>query len=263
MTHDRTMAEWRGVTCGRDAGLVTLELALLMPTLLFLFAGALSVGHRIYVHHEVTHQARHAARACVVAGLTDANDVHACEDLSRAALADAQGTSWAESCGGPRATVTVDPPSPVGTLRVRISCIYLGIVPSGLLSPSEDVEIEQEYDIEAQASLDFTVDTSPRLLRRPEPVQGQAFPGSFGAVPPSPAQSSNMGGTGSDSGPSPAERYWPTVSPEDSLFLAPMVGNIEWDSAPSPSSEERRWPELSPEDSFFLAPTVGGVPFGS
>lgn len=152
-----------------ESGLATLELALLMPTLLFLFAGVLTVGHLVYVRNELTQQANQIARACVVQRELDQAS---CEALGRSALDRHSGESWYETCGGvggTRVTAPVDTETDPGALKVTVYCDYAGIVAPELLS-SKDADVEMdlsELDVKVTATLPFALKVEEPLLLDP------------------------------------------------------------------------------------------------
>lgn len=80
----------------RDAGVVIVELALVLFILLLLIVGTLQVAHALYVFNSVQEVTRRAAR---LASITDFNDPAAMDALRRAALFDSATLPLASNIG--------------------------------------------------------------------------------------------------------------------------------------------------------------------
>jgi len=111
-----------------EAGIVSLEMALVTPLLLLLIAGALTVGHALYVRFRLCDHAAAAARACALSGTSP----QACADATWARV-----KQELKSCGWLRVRVNRTPVPDldrVKGLTVRLECRYSGGVARTLLA---------------------------------------------------------------------------------------------------------------------------------
>jgi Flp pilus assembly protein TadG len=107
-------------------GLVTVELAVLLPLLLFLTFGVIEYGWVFLKAHQITNAARHGARLAVLPDTTDADVQSAVADIMSSAGMDSSGY-----------TLTMSPDSVFGlaqgeTVTVSVSVQYDNIKLTGI-----------------------------------------------------------------------------------------------------------------------------------
>jgi hypothetical protein len=104
----------------RETGVVSLEMALVMPLLLLMVVGAITLGHAQYVRYNLSSGADRAARACAL----DQALPEQCEALARQMLTGTSG--W---CDPLEVTAQYEPlpglQRAIG-LRVQVECSYVG-----------------------------------------------------------------------------------------------------------------------------------------
>lgn len=124
----------RHVCRGRrdEAGIAALEFALVLPILLSLILGIISIGHGLVVRYVLSSAAYDAARACAMERRVNS----ACAaPIVMDRLTQAGGALW---CNG-MPTVTVPAPQPevnlitVQRAVVEVDCAYRGIIGQGFL----------------------------------------------------------------------------------------------------------------------------------
>jgi Flp pilus assembly protein TadG len=115
------------------SGNAVLDMALVMPVLIYLTFGACEYGYALYVKHSLQAAAREGARAAIVSGAA-ATDVQTAVDNSMLAAGFAQATytrpptvspsGWASSAAGTTIQVTVS--TTWGTIGVHLLPTAMG-----------------------------------------------------------------------------------------------------------------------------------------
>jgi hypothetical protein len=91
-----------GPRSGRDeAGLATLEMGLMLPWVLVLFFGAITLAQGYRVRHALRGKAVELARACALAKTPDKDS---CKELAVQVLKRTEAPNWTEACEGPAGT---------------------------------------------------------------------------------------------------------------------------------------------------------------
>ena len=80
-----------------EDGLATLELGLMLPWVLVLFFGAITLGQGYRVRHVLRGKATELAQACALAKAADAD---ACKEVAVQVLQGTEAPEWTETCQG-------------------------------------------------------------------------------------------------------------------------------------------------------------------
>lgn len=80
-----------------DDGLATLELGLMLPWVLVLFFGAITLGQGYRVRHALRGKAAELAQACALAQTADEE---ACKEVAVQVLQGTEAPDWTEACQG-------------------------------------------------------------------------------------------------------------------------------------------------------------------
>lgn len=134
---------------GDDSGIAALEFALVLPILLALILGIISIGHGMVVRYVLSSAAYDAARACSMER-TVTKPCATAIVLNR--LTEAGGAMW---CNGPP-NVDIKEETMVGLTTVRaaiveVDCAYRGVIGQGFLQ-QEGFAL---FNIKARASMPY------------------------------------------------------------------------------------------------------------
>lgn len=124
----------------RSWGGAVLEMALVLPILLFLAFGTVEFGYFFYVKHNVQAAAREGARAAIVPSATNADVTAAVQQMMQAAGLGSSGytTSITNTAG---TTLTVSTATAGTAIKVTVNCNWsqVGLRPLGLIGTSKVV----------------------------------------------------------------------------------------------------------------------------
>lgn len=124
----------------RRWGGAVLEMALVLPILLFLAFGTVEFGYFFYVKHNVQAAAREGARAAIVPSATNSDVTDAVQQMMQAAGLGSSGytTSITNTAG---TTVTVSTTTAGTAIKVTVNCNWsqVGLRPLGLIGSSKVV----------------------------------------------------------------------------------------------------------------------------
>ena len=158
---------------GAERGMVTLELGLMLPTVLFFLFGGLTLGHGYLVRHAMVGEAAHLAQLCVIG---KAQSAQQCKQWAQLQLADDHRPDWVTSCANDVARVeasleNVGQPfvgasgnqTLIKRFRVELTCGYGGLFPwiQGMAGQRPDGRARLAWDIEASAVMTFTLAELP------------------------------------------------------------------------------------------------------
>ena len=113
-----------------ESGVAALEFALVLPLLMMLILGVISIGHALAVRYVLSSASYDAARACT---LNRTVTVGCAQTIIQRRINDAGGAAWCSSI----AVAVQDQPEPgfpaVNAMSVEANCSYRGVIATGYL----------------------------------------------------------------------------------------------------------------------------------
>jgi Flp pilus assembly protein TadG len=131
-----------------ESGVAALEFALVLPILMLLILGVVSIGHGLVVRYVLSSASYDAARTCTMARTATATCARA---IIQSRINGAGGAAWCTSID----VQVTDAPEPdypaVNAVTVDANCNYRGIIATGYLQ-SQGLAI---FDIHARAVMPY------------------------------------------------------------------------------------------------------------
>lgn len=132
-----------------QSGVAALEFALVLPLLLMLILGIISIGHGLVVRYVLSSAAYDAARTCTMA--RSPNPSQCTQAMVQRRLNGAGGQNWCNSLNVQARVGPVAGFPAVSRMLVTVNCGYRGIIGQGYLA-SHGLAI---FNVKAQAAMPF------------------------------------------------------------------------------------------------------------